>query len=192
VERIEYLHSVRYIHKDIKPENILIGVGKNCSSLYIIDFGLSRKYVNKNGSHIEFQDNLPFVGTDMFSSISALRGKEQSRRDDLESVLYMSLYFLLGGLPWSSASGERNYAKISCMKEEFIKSKNVTIPSIYFDLFAYVRGLAFNEKPSYAHMIQVLKSKLTTTSPEFVFYVEQTKPLTEQKQQEGKKERAHK
>ncbi len=145
---------------DIKPENILIGLKDNSSILYLIDYGLSKKYINKNGLHIAYDDNVPFVGTDVFSSISALRGNEQSRRDDLESALYVSLYCMHGSLPWQSYGQTHDYIKIAKLKEEFIKSRGVGIPSYMYDLLEYVMSIGFTEEPNYVYIINVLREQL--------------------------------
>ena len=97
IDRIEYVHSKNIIHRDIKPENFVFG--KNNSILYIIDFGISRKYRSAR-KHLKFQLLGKMFGTVRYASYNASRGLEQSRRDDLESIGYMLIYLATRRLPW--------------------------------------------------------------------------------------------
>jgi len=100
VRRIESFHSAKYIHRDIKPENFMIGNNENSNIVYLIDYGLSKKYIEKDGSHIKYMDKKGLVGTARYTSVNAHLGIEQSRRDDLISIGYLIVYFMKGRLPW--------------------------------------------------------------------------------------------
>ena len=99
IQRIQYMHDNNLIHRDIKPENFLIGLKKNNSMIYMIDYGLSLKYYdNKTQAHIPYKEGKSLTGTARFASIYTHIGIEQSRRDDLESLRYMMIYYLKGDI----------------------------------------------------------------------------------------------
>ena len=88
------------MHRDLKPENILMGRDKNVSKAYLVDFGISKIIRDGNGKHIVFKEGKPFIGTTRYASIAAHLGHELSRKDDLESVIYVLLFLYKGSLPW--------------------------------------------------------------------------------------------
>jgi serine/threonine protein kinase len=101
LNRIETIHSLHIIHRDIKPENFLIGKKDKLSTVYLCDFGLSKRFRDqKTGNHIPYKNNKHFAGTPSFASVYTHLGCEQSRRDDLESLAYILIYLGTGTLPW--------------------------------------------------------------------------------------------
>jgi len=121
LERMKHIHSCYYIHRDIKPENFTIGMSKD-SRIYSIDLGLGKRFRKKeDGSHIPMKKGKSLTGTARYASLNSHAGYEQSRRDDLESLGYMLVYFLKGKLPWQGLDAkdkDEKYEKIRKLKEE--------------------------------------------------------------------------
>jgi serine/threonine protein kinase len=125
LSRLSDLHAKNYIHRDIKPENFLIGVEGNSNLVYMIDFGLSRKYKDpKTMDHIPYRENRPLIGTARYASINTHLGIEQSRRDDLEAIGYVLIYFLKRRLPWQGCQGSNKQDKYNKILE-----KKLSIPT---------------------------------------------------------------
>lgn len=155
LERIEYLHSRHFIHRDIKPENFLLGQNKKKSVIYLIDFGLSKRFRDsKTGEHIPYVDGKSLTGTAVYASIYTHLGIEQSRRDDLESVGYVLMYFLRGNLPWQGIKAKTREERLTKLME--IKIDNIPdllckgYPEEFITYFNSVRELQFEAKPDYA------------------------------------------
>jgi len=151
IRRAEYLHSKGIIHRDIKPENFMWGVKGKIHHVYMIDFGLSKRYYDK--THIPMRTKLSLTGTARYASINAHRGVEQSRRDDLEAIGHMLLYFLRGVLPWSGLDAkttEEKYRKIRQKKEDTpLNDLCAGYPEEFQTYLQVSRNLDFTEKPDY-------------------------------------------
>jgi len=112
INKIEYLHENDIVHRDIKPENFLVGRGKRANMLYIVDYGLSKRFADKKTKqHILFKSNTGIVGTVRYSSINSHLGRELSRKDDLECMAYILIYFLKGRLPWQNQKAKTRQEK---------------------------------------------------------------------------------
>jgi len=124
---VEWVHDKSLIHRDIKPDNFVIGLGENQSMVYIIDFGLSKKFrSSRSFLHIAFVTNKKLTGTARYASINALSGFEQSRRDDMESIGYVLIYLLKGSLPWQGLKVDKDedrYQKILEKKKQISTEK---------------------------------------------------------------------
>ena len=163
LERLEYIHSKNYIHRDIKPHNFLVST-KNEGLIYIIDFGLAKKYRSERGNHVKFGLTKHITGTPRFCSINAMRGIEQSRRDDLESLSYLILYFIKGSLPWQGLkiqSRSQRFKEITRLKKNLkIENNDENIPPEIVLFFKYTRKLGFTENPKYEYMRKLFISVL--------------------------------
>lgn len=101
ITRVEYMHTQNFLHRDMKPDNFMMGHTSKKTQVYLIDFGLSKRYRDpKTGEHIPYRDGKSLTGTARYASVNTHIGVEQARRDDLESIGYILLYFLKGVLPW--------------------------------------------------------------------------------------------
>ncbi|XP_052765047.1 casein kinase I-like isoform X1 [Mya arenaria] len=163
ISRIEYIHSKNFIHRDVKPDNFLMGLGKKGNLVYIIDFGLAKKYRDaRTHQHIPYRENKNLTGTARYASINTHLGIEQSRRDDMESLGYIFMYFLRGSLPWQglkAATKRQKYERISEKKmstpiEELCKG----FPSEFATYLNFCRSLRFDDKPDYSYLRQLFRN----------------------------------
>ena len=110
--RVKEIHIRGFLHRDIKPDNFLIGSESQSTRISIIDFGLAKRYRDqKTGHHIPYKNNKSMTGTARYASVNTHIGIEQSRRDDLEGVCYVLMYFLRGGLPWQGLAARAKHEK---------------------------------------------------------------------------------
>ncbi|KAK2190249.1 hypothetical protein NP493_85g04011 [Ridgeia piscesae] len=163
ISRIEYIHSKNFIHRDVKPDNFLMGLGKKGNLVYMIDFGLAKKYRDaRTHQHIPYRENKNLTGTARYASINTHLGIEQSRRDDMESLGYVFMYFLRGSLPWQglkAATKRQKYERISEKKmstpiEELCKG----FPSEFATYLNFCRSLRFDDKPDYSYLRQLFRN----------------------------------
>jgi serine/threonine protein kinase len=154
---LEVLHNHDLLHRDLKPSNLLFGLGsiKQTNKLFLIDFGLCKRY-SYNGAHIPIKTNKNIIGTPNFVSINVHKNIEPSRRDDIESCLYIMLYMLLGRLEWFN---ETNIQTILELKLE-LTNNNKLVPEWLRLLLVYVHQLQFDETPNYNHLIQTIQKEL--------------------------------
>ncbi|KAI1295000.1 serine/threonine protein kinase [Mortierella claussenii] len=162
ISRIEYIHSKNFIHRDIKPDNFLMGIGKRGNQVYVIDFGLAKKYRDpKSHLHIPYRENKNLTGTARYASINTHLGVEQSRRDDLESLSYVMMYFCRGSLPWQglkAATKKQKYDRI--MEKKMTTSTDILcrgFPQEFSIYLNYVRSLRFDDKPDYSYLRKLFR-----------------------------------
>ncbi|XP_074319507.1 casein kinase 1-like protein 10 [Silene latifolia] len=162
INRVEYMHSRGFLHRDIKPDNFLMGLGRKANQVYAIDFGLAKKFRDlQTHKHIPYRENKNLTGTARYASVNTHLGVEQSRRDDLESLGYVLMYFLRGSLPWQglkAGTKKQKYDKISEKKMLTpieVLCKNY--PSEFTSYFHYCRSLRFDDKPDYSYLKRLFR-----------------------------------
>eukprot|EP00478_Filoreta_tenera_P000197 GABV01000197.1.p1 GENE.GABV01000197.1~~GABV01000197.1.p1 ORF type:complete len:433 (-),score=140.04 GABV01000197.1:58-1356(-) len=168
--RIEYVHTRNIIHRDIKPDNFLVGMNRNSvNQIFVIDFGLAKRYITAHGEHIPIRENKRLTGTARYASINTHLGVEQSRRDDLESLGYVLLYFLRGSLPWQGIKAEDKndkYQKISDKKiATSLDSLCRGFPSCFSQYLEYCRNLHFTDVPDYSYCRRLFRTAFVQAVP---------------------------
>ena len=167
IERLKSLHEKGIIHRDIKPENFVIGPKNKERIIYLIDFGLSKKISNdKILPTIKADRNI--IGTMRYISMNTHQGYEQGRRDDLESLFYIIIYFIKGELPWQNIkckTRQEKYNKIFEIKKKVTEDGELVkdLPLEMKKILEYILGLNFAERPNYLMMkkaIELILNKL--------------------------------
>ena len=160
IERLKHVHDNHYIHRDIKPENFLIGKDTTAKTIYLLDFGLAKRYRDEyTHIHIPLKENRNLTGTARYASCNAHNGLEQSRRDDMESIAYVILYFFRKKLPWQGLKCKdknEKHAKIKEIKMSMTPEKLFEgIPKEFADYLTMVKKLGFEDEPAYKSYIQM-------------------------------------
>ena len=145
------LHSHSIIHRDLKPDNVLLD---DNNQTYIADFGLSKKFRDTTTHvHIPYTDGKSLTGTARYASINSLKGIEQSRRDDMESLAYVWIYLLKGCLPWMGLDGKdrkQKYDRICAVKQKTsLETLCEGLPDEFITYLSSVKALRFAETPNY-------------------------------------------
>lgn len=162
ISRVEFIHAKNFLHRDIKPDNFLIGLGKKANQIFVIDFGLAKKYRDpRTQQHIPYREGKNLTGTARYASINTHLGIEQSRRDDLEGLGYVLLYFLRGMLPWQGLRAQNRKEKYDKIMQSKIDTSTAALcqsfPSEIATYMNYCKNLRFEERPDYSYLKRMLK-----------------------------------
>jgi serine/threonine protein kinase len=200
IDIIKNLHDNKLIYRNIHPSHFLyerkittdliptildkhktLNI-ETSNELYCIDYSLAKFYIDKNtNEHIEFKDNENEIGNVDFASVWSLLGNRQSRRDDLESIFYLLIYFLRGKLPWEDIKGKnkndlnkkKKLSKISLSIFEICKNVALLFQDDCMQLLNYIRNLEFDEEPKYDY----IKNVINEMKKKFIFYNNNNKNL---------------
>lgn len=156
------IHNCGLIYRDIKPDNFLIGVD---NAIYIVDFGMAKAYRDpRTLQHIPYREKKSLSGTARYMSINTHLGREQSRRDDLEALGHVFLYFLRGSLPWQglkAASNKEKYERIGLKKQDISIAELCNgLPEEFAQFLAYARTLKFEAQPDYSMLRGLMQRAL--------------------------------
>ncbi|KAJ4344003.1 Palmitoylated plasma membrane-bound casein kinase [Ascochyta clinopodiicola] len=170
LSRVQTIHEKNLIYRDIKPDNFLIGRpgSKSANVIHVVDFGMAKQYRDpKTKQHIPYRERKSLSGTARYMSINTHLGREQSRRDDLEALGHVFMYFLRGGLPWQglkAATNKQKYEKIGEKKQTTpIKDLCDSFPEEFNKYLSYVRNLGFEDTPDYDYLRELFTQALKST-----------------------------
>jgi casein kinase 1 len=188
LNRVEYLHAKNFLHRDMKPDNFLVGLGRKQNQIHIIDFGLAKKYRDpKTQQHIAYREGKSLTGTARYASVNTHLGIEQSRRDDLEALGYVLMYFIRGQLPWQGLKGHTKKDKYDRIRDKKMSTPFEVLckhaPTEFVTYLNYCRSLRFEDRPDYAHLRRVLKDLFFRENFQYDFVFDWT--LREQSRSES-------
>ncbi|KAI3910554.1 hypothetical protein MKW98_027836 [Papaver atlanticum] len=168
INKVQVMHSKGYVHRDISPANFFMGK----KEWYIANYDRAKQYIDPHThEHIPFRENTKQVGSVCYSSHNSHLGVEQSRRDDLESLGYMLVYFIRGRLPWQgykSPIGRHMYEKIKDKKlSTSIQVLCQSLPPEFEAYFWYCRSLRFSDKPDYSYLRMMFQNALLREGYQF-------------------------
>ena len=184
IERLKGIHSKNYVHRNIKPENFKIGLN-DPHVIYLQNFYLCEKFKSSTtNKHAKLTLTNKIVGTERYGSVDALRGLRQGRKDDLESLCYMLIYFFLGKLPWQDLKAEtegEKYKKLLNEKKKFnIENYKDTIPKEFRTIFKLIKNLKFDEQPKYSlyiRLLQKIREENQCFDPTDFFWIKKNKDI---------------
>ena len=195
LSRIEFIHSRNFIHRDVKPDNFLIGKGNKKFQIYAIDFGLAKRYRDpRTGLHIAYRDGKNLTGTARYASVNTHLGIEQARRDDVEALGYILVYFMKGNLPWQGLKARNMKEKYEKIKEKKISTSLEDLckglPDEFKTFIQYSRDLKFEDRPDYSYLKNLARqiaesNNLTFDNNKFDWIVKQNEDRKKEEHNEN-------
>ncbi|CAL2030995.1 unnamed protein product [Caenorhabditis brenneri] len=161
VTAIRDLHSIGYLHRDIKPANYAVGLGDDESTIYMLDFGIAKLYVNENGEHKVKRKKVKFLGTLRYACRACMMQLEQGRKDDLETWIYMVFDFMdeSSGMPWRKLANPKDILK---EKQKFFSAfddhRFGKLLQRFKDLVLYIDKMQYETTPDYEYILNFLKT----------------------------------
>jgi serine/threonine protein kinase len=160
--RLQFIHSRNFVHRDLKPSNIVMGIGEHANIVHIIDFGLSKEYRDpRTRLHIPNGKTGGLTGTPTCASIHSHLGSELGRRDDLESLAYILIYFLRGSLPWQGLDFEDCDLVAKSKQQNTAHDLCDGLPLEFYTFLEYSRSLSFTDKPNYNYLRSLFDNSLS-------------------------------
>lgn len=173
--RLQYIHSMGVVHRDLKPQQFLFGPS---DQIFLVDFGLARKF-QQSGKHIPFQSNCSRAGNSTYASLNNHSGIHQTRRDDLESLGYMSISLIKGRLPWQQSSklpSNIKWDRVFSIKSSLpLHELCSNCPKGFMEIIKYARSLDFNAEPDYDYVRRLIHSASASGSNDLVPMVSEGK-----------------
>mmetsp|Transcript_20394 Transcript_20394/g.38197 ORF Transcript_20394/g.38197 Transcript_20394/m.38197 type:complete len:334 (+) Transcript_20394:24-1025(+) len=162
LSRLEFVHARHFLHRDVKPDNFTVGIGSKAHQVYLIDFGLAKRYFDpRSRQHIPYKEGKSLTGTARYASISTHIGIEQARRDDVESLIYVLIYLMKGNLPWQGLQARNRKEKYDRIMEVKMNSQLAVLctdlPAEFETLLHYARTLRFTDAPDYDYCKRLLR-----------------------------------
>ena len=181
ISSLEYIHNRHILHRDIKPDNFVMGLNSLSQYVYILDFGLAKKYRSSTTlKQLPLINRKKLTGTARYASINALKGYEHSRRDDLEAVGYVLLYFIKGRLPWqgfTAKNKEERYRKILKKKLELSPKELCSeLPEEFERYVSYTRSMEYLQQPDYDMLRGLFNAMLKKEHNKFDYIYDWTTP----------------
>ncbi|KAF7302416.1 Kinase-like protein [Mycena chlorophos] len=165
ITRIEHVHSRGLVHHDIKPGNFVMGLGQHASQVYIIDFGSSTPFRDPETlAHIPYSEDTreeALTRNFRYGSINSHLGVMRTRRDDLEGLAYVWVYWLRGTLPWFGLRAQKISMRrgriLAKMRSFPVKRLTHSLPDEFAEYIEYTRALGFDEQPDYAYLRRLFR-----------------------------------
>ena len=187
ISAVQFFHEKSYLHRDIKPDNFVFGRGKEANKLYIIDYGLCKRYRDPNThKHVKFTSGKSLTGTARYASVNALLGCEQSRRDDMEGLGYVFVYLLKGSLPWMGVEGKTRAEKFKniCETKKTYSLRKLCegLPPPFLEYLWMVKNLKFEDEPDYSYYRKLFRDLMIRNGFVYDYVYDWTKKKEEEEE----------